>query len=196
MKRALKELFGYIRLVAIVLAATTVINLFLFTFSTVRQRSMEETLIDGDVLVVERLSYWMDDPVRGDIVVFVEKELAADNLTTRLAVLYQDMWDKIVFKEGRERLVKRIVGLPGDEVDIRGGSVYINGRQLVEPYAQGGTWEHTMGYPMTVPEGSYFVMGDNREVSRDSRQFGFIDREKIEGRVMMRVYPFSEVRAF
>jgi len=83
--------------------------------------------------------------------------------------------------------IKRIIGLPGDEIDIKDGKVYLNGELLQEDYIQGSTYlpaDNKISYPFTVEEGTYFVMGDNREHSDDSRTFGPVAKRQIEGEII------------
>jgi signal peptidase I len=92
-------------------------------------------------------------------------------------------------------LVKRVIGLPGDVISSSGGRVLINGRPLAEPWLAPGVV--TTGIrTQTVPAGEYFVMGDNRSDSEDSRVFGPISRSSIVGRVVLRIWPLSRVHAF
>ncbi len=121
------------------------------------ERSMQPLLNDGDTFLVNKYTYHFSRPQRLDVVVL------ARNLYT----------------EGQ--YVKRVVGLPGETVSIRRGQVYINGRLLNEPYAVGDTFpDHA---PMQIGPDDYFVLGDNRMVSEDSRAFGCVPRRNIEGRI-------------
>lgn len=190
-ERIILEVMDYIRLIALVVIVTTVLNTLIFTFSTVQQSSMEQTLHDGDVLVIEKVSYLLSDPQVGDIVVFVEDEAVVANYLVRLKVLYQDILAKFTREPARIRLVKRIIGTPGDVVSIVDGDVYINGEVLHESYVADSTDEKLVDYPLTVPEGAYFVMGDNRRVSKDSRHFGTVEAAHIEGRAIFRLSPLT-----
>ncbi len=128
--------------------------------------SMSTTLFDGDVVLVRK----SDTLKRGDICVF------SLNGTT---------------------LCKRVVGVGGDEISIdENGSVYVNGTLLNEPYLSGkslGT--STVEYPVTVPENSYFVLGDNRRTSIDSRStaVGCVERSQIEGKILLRILPTPDI---
>jgi signal peptidase I len=88
--------------------------------------------------------------------------------------------------------VKRVVGLPGDTLEIKAGDVFINDKKLSEPYLAKDKSVDTMG-PIRISEGEYFVMGDNRTVSLDSRRFGYIPKSGILGKVMLVWWPFSHV---
>ncbi len=128
--------------------------------------SMEPTLQPGYLLIVNKLAYKLGEPKHGDIVVF---HYMGDN---------------------NEDYIKRVIGLPGDEVKIENGTVYVNGIALNEPYiaafpAYSGTWK--------VPEGSLFVLGDNRNNSSDSHQWGFVDLDDVVGKAVFIYYPFDVI---
>ena len=128
--------------------------------------SMEPTLQPGYLLIVNKLAYKLGEPKHGDIVVF---HYMGDN---------------------NEDYIKRVIGLPGDEVNIENGTVYVNGIALSEPYiaafpAYSGTW--------VVPEGSLFVLGDNRNNSSDSHQWGFVDLDDVVGKAVFIYYPFDVI---
>lgn len=141
---------------------------FAINFVTARVRveniSMEPTLKPGYLLVVNKLAYKLGEPKHGDIVVF------------------HYMGDK------NEDYIKRVIGLPGDEVKIENHTVYVNGYALNEPYiaelpAYNGTWY--------VPENCLFVLGDNRNNSSDSHQWGYVEMKDIVGKAVFIYYPFD-----
>jgi signal peptidase I len=132
--------------------------------------AMTPTLEVGDHVLSEELSYHLHDPRRGDIVVFDAPPAARTPLITTL--------------------VKRIVGMPGDVIAGRGGAIYIDGKRLPEPYLPAHTESRTFG-PLRVPDHSYFMLGDNRQYSKDSTFFGPIARDAIVGRVFLRYRPLS-----
>lgn len=146
----------------------------LLTPTLVREHSMENTLHQNDYVFVSRRHYsWFgNDLKRGDIITFDSE------LTTGLGF--------------KKILVKRIIGLPGDKISISGGKVYINGEAQDEPYTKDGYTNSEMD-EVTVPEGYIFTMGDNRQNSTDSRspQVGFIDINRIRGKVVFRLFPVS-----
>ncbi len=145
------------------------INFFLAQATQVHGQSMEPTLHSEQRLVVEKLSYRFHGPRRGDIVVLKSPQHSS------------------------ELLIKRVIGLPGETVEIRQGRVYINGWGLDEPYLErpaGGNWG-----PVTVPPLHVFVLGDNRGFSNDSRAFGMVPIENIVGRAWVSYWPLDEMGA-
>jgi signal peptidase I len=143
--------------------------------------SMEPTLHKGDRVLVNKLSYKLHDVHRGDVIVFKRPEAA------RSANPDDDIED----------LIKRVVGLPGDTLKTVDGRVYVNDEPLPEPYLpEGTTTLMPSGQdmpPTEVPEGMYFMMGDNRGNSQDSRFFGPIDEDLIVGRAFVRIYPLDDI---
>lgn len=163
------------------MVAIVVIVLLLRTFVVgtiyVKGSSMEPNFHHGDFLVINKLETRVTSPKVGDIVI-----CRLDNV------------------EYQENIIKRVVGLPGDEIDLRdNGSgiydLYINGKRITENYiAEPMQDKGDIRYPFVVPEGCYFVMGDNRNASTDSRResIGAIEKEDILGKVVLRLYPFDD----
>jgi signal peptidase I len=132
--------------------------------------SMFATLDDNDYLIANKIDYRLHAPQRGDIIIL---RPPSSNSTD---------------------FIKRIIALPGERILISHGFVYINGHKLDEPYLpEAWTQLDTWGGPdgMVVPPNSYFVMGDNRNRSQDSRVFGFIGRDRIDGRAWFRIWPLN-----
>jgi signal peptidase I len=162
--------------IVLLLALPLLLPLYLvlnFTLQTVHVlgSAMEPTVRSGDYLVADRLVYRLHAPGRGDVV----------NL--------RDPSDP-----GRD-LIKRVVGLPGERVLVSGCAVFVNGRRLAEPYVRGWSdcdspWP-AGGQPGLLGSDEFFLMGDNRDYSRDSRQLGPIRRSQIEARVRVRLLPLG-----
>jgi signal peptidase I len=150
---------------AIVIAV--LINLFLAQATRVYGSSMEPNLHTDQRLVVEKISYRLHSPHRGDVVVI-------------------RMPDR-----GPELLIKRVIGLAGETIEVRSGVVYINGQALAEDYLVRST-SGTYG-PTTIPEGHVFVMGDNRGASNDSRVFGPVPLDRVVGRAWVSYWPFDSL---
>ncbi len=143
------------------------VYLALFNFSVVRGSSMSPGIRDGDRILIDPLSYLFRDVHRGDVVVL------------RYPL------------DPRVDYIKRVVGLPGDRVVIRGEKVYVNDQLLAEPYVDAGD---ARSYLSTeVAPDHYFVLGDNRPHSADSREFGQVPRACLRGKVDLRVWPIARL---
>ncbi|PLR78894.1 signal peptidase I [Bacillus sp. V3-13] len=180
MKEELKrEGLEWIKAFAIGIVIFAFIRTFFFSNYIVEGESMMPTLGDGNKLVVNKIGYQIGDLERFDVIVFHANE--------------------------QEDYVKRIIGLPGDEIEYRDDQLLINGKKIEEPYLD----RYRMEIPgekltgdftlreitgeETVPEGKLFVLGDNRRGSWDSRQFGFIDADQVVGEVNLRYWPLDEM---
>ncbi len=163
----LKELYEWVQAIAVAVVLALVINQFFFAMVQVEGNSMLPTLQSKERLVVTKLFY---KPKAKDIVVVKSHSLG-------------------------KHIIKRVIAVPGDVIDIdgRSGNVTVNGEVLDEPYIleklQNGGAMHQ--YPVEIPEGYVFVMGDNRNNSQDSRNLGLIAYEDVVGRASLRILPFS-----
>ncbi len=164
----------------------------LFALTTVHQSSMQNTLSEGHMLIMNKVGYYFTEPQRGDIIVFIRNE-DTSSFIKRYQVFLKDVQMRFNKQFRTNRLIKRIIALPGDKVDIHEGQVYINDELLTEPYVKGITPGLGMQFPLIVPENHIFVMGDNRENSLDSRSFGPVSLNSVEGKAMFRVFPFSKI---
>jgi signal peptidase I len=135
--------------------------------------SMLPTLEINDRLIVDKIGYHFHEPQRGDIVLFEPTE----------ALKQRGFRDDI--------LVKRLIGLPGERVEVKNGKVYVNQHVLEENYI--AEMPHYRWGPVTVPPNSYLVLGDNRNDSLDSHVWGFVPRDRIIGRAIFRFYPLNRV---
>jgi signal peptidase I len=158
---------------------------------------MEPTLEVGDRVVVNRLAYRIGEPAYGDVVVFLrpvgtgEAPPGGPLSWVRRAVA-QGLGGT---PPGREDLIKRVVGLPGDKIEGRDGQLYRNDQRVDEPYLAGSGSTSRFG-PFRVKPGHYWVMGDNREDSADSRVFGQVARSTLVGRAVLTVWPVTHVGGF
>ena len=194
-----KEILEWVLTIVIAVAAALVIRSFIFEPVKVDGHSMDDTLSDGEIMLVSKYDYgsvWLTFPWQDD----GEKETA-----TRFAVGTKDpeRFDVVICRypgRGDTNFVKRIVGLPGDELYIENGYLYVNGEKQPEEYVsdgyrvRGGSngWSFCSAEePYKVPERHYFVMGDHRNNSNDSRAHGAIEREMIVGHVRRVVFPFG-----
>lgn len=167
------ELWEWIKSIGFALAIVLVIHLFVFNLSTVKGQSMEPTLEDGEWLFINKIGYLVGAPKRGDIVILKDPD------------------GQLGF---RQYLVKRIVGLPGDTVEVNGQKLYINGKPLTEPYTNVEIQDGNYG-PEKVPPGHYFVMGDNRHqwASTDSRTFHSVSEKLIKGKAQFVLWPIGNL---
>ena len=172
MNRIMRELLNTAIYLLCVLGAVWLVITFVGQRTEVEGASMENTLHNGDNLIVDKLSYRFHDPERFDIIVFPFQ--------------FQD----------NTYYIKRIIGLPGETVEIRDGHIYIDGSS--EPLEDIETKEYMVGNygPYTVPEGCYFVMGDNRNDSKDSRYWmnPYVSKDKILGKAVFRYWPITEMK--
>lgn len=174
LKRLAKFFLDIFQTIVISLAVFVILYQFAAQPHKVRGASMEPNYHDGEYILTEKVSYYFNGPQRGDVVVFK-------------------------FPNNKELdYIKRIVALPGETVSIRDNNVFINGRQLSEPYLAPGTF--TSGHSaipnsgtFNAPASEYVVMGDNRERSSDSREWGTVPQEDIVGRAFFRYWPPSDI---
>ena len=171
-KQIAAELLIY---VGIILISIFVIPKYVVQRTIVNGRSMENTLEDGDNLLVEKVSYRFSDPKRFDVIVFYPYG-----------------------RESDEYYVKRVIGLPGETIQIINDDIYIDGNLIEEDYGK-----ESMQYsglatePLKLSDDEFFVLGDNRRNSLDSRysEVGPVERSYIEGRVVLRIYPFNKIKS-
>ena len=170
-RSAAAELRDWLKSIAVALAIVVFLNLYVFNLSTVRGHSMEPTLKEREWLFVNKLAYRIGEPKRGDVVVLRDPDP----------------------NTGKQYLVKRIVAVPGDEVEIRGGVLYVNGEPVNEPYTDHRIEDGDIG-PIVIEKDHYFVMGDNRHrgASKDSRMFGQVAEKSIQGRADFILWPLHE----
>ena len=155
--KVIKEVIPYIVIVVVVVLIRT----FIITPVRVDGDSMKNTLKDGDILLLYKLSS-ID---RFDIIVLEEEK---DN----------------------EKIIKRVIGLPGETVAIKKGKIYINDKVIDDEYAYGETTDYNK---VTLKDDEYFILGDNRLISKDSRYFGPIKDNEIKGKIVFRLFPFTKI---
>ncbi|MDQ2087207.1 signal peptidase I [Herbivorax sp. ANBcel31] len=185
----LKELVNWCIVLVLAVIIALILRNFAFEWVVVRGQSMEESLSNDQVLFVNKLGYIYSEPKRGDIVIMQYKEGDWEYLPY---VEYFPFLTILLPPKNEQNYVKRVIGVPGDVVDIRGGHVYINDVLLNEPYAKGFTYPKNLQFPQQVPADSLLLLGDNRENSEDSRQLGFIDYDRIKGKAAFRLYPIED----
>lgn len=185
----LTESLKWCLVVIIAIFIALVLRAYVFEWVVVEGPSMENTLYSRQVLFVNKILYSFTTPKRGDVIVFEVSEGSHDYIP-----LVKDIpfISTLIPPKNEVDYIKRVIGMPGDQIDIIDGSLYINGEKQKETYIKGTTTKQSFELPCTVPENKVFVMGDNREVSKDSRQFGFVDIEKIKGKAVFRIRPLKE----
>lgn len=174
MEKFIKDLIPYIIIIVVVIF----IRSFIITPVEVDGASMENTLHDGELLLLSKISYKVSDIKRFDIV---------------------------VINKGNDKVVKRVIGLPGDKIEYKDNKLYINDEEVADIYAKNTTEDfnvkdicmvkeniETCTYD-TVPKGTYLVLGDNRLVSADSRVNGFINENDIVGKAIFRIWPLNKI---
>lgn len=189
-----QEIVSWVLTLLVAVAAALLIRTFIFEPVRVDGHSMDDTLNDGEIMFVTKFDYsstWLCFPWQSQ-----EDQEKAGRFTFGGD---PKRFDVVICRypgRGATNFVKRVIGLPGDTVQLTGGYLYINGEKYEEPYIND---EYRTGLrnefgPYTVPEGKYFVMGDHRNNSNDSRYTGPIDRNMIIGHVRQVVFPFSQWR--
>lgn len=178
MKRIIKKIgalfLDIIETVVFALAIFVIVYLFLLQPHQVRGNSMYPNFYNNEYLLTNKISYRLGEPERGDVIVFKAP------------------------KNQEYDYIKRIIGLPGEEIEIKNGKVYVNDKPLKEFYlpedyktSGGGFWRE--GQEMLVSEGEYLVLGDNRSHSSDSREWGTVPRVNIIGKAWLRYWPFNKL---
>jgi len=169
-----KAIYSLIETILVALVLAIVLYLFIMTPHEVVGNSMHPTYKNGEFLMANKITYRISEPKRGDVIIFK----------------FSDTQD----------FIKRVIGIPGDEVMIKDGKIYINSEMLDESnylsssvITNGGEYLHE-GQSITIEQGKYFVCGDNRTNSSDSRVFGPIEKEAIKGKAWIVYFPFSEFR--
>lgn len=201
-----KTIISLLKVILIALIINILIKSFLIRTYTVESGSMENTLMVQDKVITEVVSRYFSQPSRGDIIVFVypNTNMNTGEQQVRLNTFQYSQYvlsNLLKFQlpaDNEVEYVKRVIGLPGDVIDIKNGKVYVNGETISEPYltSQNITTitSSNISFPYTVPSNQYFVLGDNRTNSNDSRQWGTVPEENIIGRAIFVFFPFSDMK--
>ena len=176
----LRTVLSVLVLVVLVVLLSWGLRTFVFQAYEIPSGSMEETIMPGDMVFSEKITYYGSDPAPGDIVTFQDPDP----------------------EQGGRILIKRVIAVGGQTVDLVDGKVVVDGVALDEPYTQGKASEPLnpapdvdVSYPFTVPEGRLWVMGDNRTNSQDSRYFGAIKESSVTGHAVLVYWPFQNFGA-
>jgi len=180
------NIIDFLQSIVIAIAICVVVYIVFATPNQIEGESMEPNFFNNEIVLTSKVHQW----------------LGASDFGKSIGVDYH-RGDVIVFqKPNFSDFIKRVIGMPGDKIQIENGKVFINGTQLVENYlpsteiTPGGSFLKDGGDALTVPADSYFVMGDNRENSHDSRysDIGFVKREWMKGKVLIRYWPLSSFK--
>ncbi len=205
-KAKMKDIFEWIYCIVIAVVLALLIRYYVGTPTIVKQSSMYPTFKQNERLILNRIYRTKKTvPQRGEVITFESPSLSyvdpsnadLNNPTAEYENEHNGWFSKFVYNVleiGKTSYIKRVIGLPGEHVQIKDGKVYINGEELEEKYlSENVVTESTDGAftDLVVPEGTVFVMGDNRGASSDSRRFGCIPYDKIESKVCLRFWPLN-----
>jgi signal peptidase I len=182
-------------LVALAILLAVVFKTFLVAAFYIPSGSMEPTLNVSDRVLVEKVSYRFGDVQNGDVVVFVHDDpgLESTGPSNPIARFFSSLGQAIGLVPPSDRdFIKRVVGVPGDEITCPEGHLQRNGKPVDEPYLDPSVTTESCR-PTEVKPGQLYVMGDNRGNSQDSRSFGVIDRSDVVGRAFVRIWPLTHV---
>lgn len=175
-KGFLRSALSLVLTLALIVLAAWALRTFVFQAYTVPSGSMEDTIMTGDNVFSEKITYYTSDPQPGDIVTFQDPEIPS------------------------RTLIKRVIATGGQTVQLIDGKVYVDGQELDEPYTDGkeswplvSSFGSPVVYPYTVPEGELWVMGDNRTNSQDSRYFGSIPISSVTGKAVFIYWPINSI---
>jgi signal peptidase I len=171
------------------------IKTFLVQAFYIPSESMVPTLNVGDRVLVNKVVYHIHSPRRGDIIVFSDPHPAVETHRNPASAFLHWLTEGLGVSTSPDKdFIKRVVGLPGEEVEMHRCVIYINGKPLNEPYLKGATFNNCEYGPTRVAANSLFVMGDNRDDSNDSRfQLGLIPYDKVIGRAFIVIWPPSRI---
>jgi len=195
-----KDILEWVYCIIIAFVLALLIKYFIGTPTVVQMESMYPTLNQEERLILSRVGKTFKQmPERGDIITFEQPNLNnkvnQENPIAKYDYEPDGIFGKFryyVLEVGKISFIKRVVGLPGEHVEIKNGKVYINSEELEEGYLPEGTITQSSAYyDFVVPENYVFAIGDNRAHSQDCRDFGCIPLEKIEGTVVLRIWPLN-----
>lgn len=198
-----KDILEWIYCIVIAMVLALLIKYFIGTPTVVQMESMNPTLMEDQRLILSRIGRTFHKlPDYEDIITFEAPNVNVTNVDQKNPVAHYDYKPKGLWKNfqyyvleiGKKSFIKRVIGLPKDHIEIRDGKVYRNEKELEETYLQPGVTTKSNTYnDFVVPEGYVFAMGDNRGFSSDCRDFGCIPLEKIEGKVIFRIWPITKI---
>lgn len=175
-------------LIVVALIVAVVIKTFLVQAFYIPSASMSDTLVEGDRVMVNKLAYRFGDPTPGDVIVFDNPRAADNGGESILGAVLRHIGESLGVSSPDSALIKRVIAVGGQTIEIRDNRVMVDGVALDEPYLREGSTMADFG-PVDVPENHVFVMGDNRNQSQDSRVFGPIPESDIIGKAFVKVWP-------
>ncbi len=171
-----RKIFSVVTTIIVIILLSWGLRAFVFQAYEIPSGSMEDTIMTGDMVFSEKVSYYFGEPAYKDIVTFADPEIPS------------------------RTLIKRVIATGGQTVDLKDGDVYVDGKRLDEPYTDGKpsyplttAYGTSIVYPYTVPEGEIWVMGDNRTNSQDSRYFGAIPISNVTGKAAFIYWPIDSI---
>lgn len=195
-KSLIRNILEWVFTIFIAVAISLFIVSNVVSLTQIKEQSMETTFQENDRALVNRFGYYFEKPKRGDIVI-VHKKINQRGIIINMVNEAKDIMDNVKYRFTnvieKNNLIKRVIGVEGDIIDIKDGYIYLNGNKQEEEYVNGMTYPGgAISYPIEVPAGKVFVLGDNRERSSDSRDLGFMDINQLKGKVTLRVAPLSK----
>ena len=172
-KKAVASFFDFLQGIVVIMALLVMVYLFIMSPQEVNGESMEPNFHNSEYILTNKVTYKFRQPKRGDVIIFKS------------------------WKNKDVDYIKRVIGLPGDTIELQHNAIYVNGQKLEEPYLSpnvaifGGSFLQE-DQPTVIPDNSLFVSGDNRPHSSDSREFGPVAESDIIGVVILRYWPFSQ----
>jgi signal peptidase I len=186
----------YAVLVVVAVILASLVRAFLGQAYWIPSESMVPTLQKRDRVIVSRISFKIGDPERGDIVVFQNPGFVDEGNKDPISRAARNVLELVGIGQPKEKYyIKRAIGMPGDKLSIHDNHVFINGKELAEPWLEKNVFTADNstygGTEIVIPKDKYFMMGDNRDYSADSRVFGLVNRSAMVGRAFVRIYPFG-----
>lgn len=189
------NLFGWVSSIVLAIFISLFIVSNIITMTQIKEISMEPTLFENERVLINRIIYYIKEPEKGEVVILSKTPIDKGplvNMIHEAREIFNSLRFRFTGTIEKNILIKRVIATAGDTIEFINGEVAVNGKVLSEEYAQGMTYKRAShGIVYEIPEGMVFVMGDNRERSLDSREFGPVYIEQIKGRAEYIFYPFN-----
>lgn len=193
----LKEISEWVSTIFITVLVALFITSNIISTTQIKEQSMEPSFKENDKLIIYKLGYNFKGPNRGDVII-LNKNPTEKGIFINMINEGKDIIENIKYRFTgiieKKNLIKRVVAIPGDQVNIKNGLVYVNGEAESGYQFQGQTYSNSdLVFPLEIPEDSVFVLGNNRENSLDSRGLGLIDYSQIKGKALLRFWPIDRI---